>query len=70
MPIYQISTEGEEAKRLVKATSAAAAIAHCARARFKAEIVTKVEDAAPLFAAGVVLEDAKAPAADGKPDGE
>lgn len=68
MPIYQISTSGEDnaspdKQRLVKAPSASAAIAHCANQQFTAKLVTKVEDAAPLFAAGVKLETAgEAPA--------
>jgi hypothetical protein len=60
MPIYEITTDGEEAKRLVKAVSNEAAIAHCARQKFTAKLVTKIEDAAPLFDAGVKLETAGA----------
>jgi hypothetical protein len=56
MPIYEISTEGEETKRLVKATSAPAAISHCARGRYSARTISNVEDASDLFNAGVKLE--------------
>lgn len=56
MPIYMIDTKGEEAKRLVKAESAAQAIRHCAKDVFTAKTVAKVEDAAELLAAGVKLE--------------
>ena len=58
MPIYKITTKGEEKPRLVKADSSAQAVRHCAEGLFTAEVVTKVEDAAPLFADGVKLETA------------
>lgn len=65
MPIYKIVTEGEEKARLVKAASAPAAIAHCARTKFSATLVRSVEDAADMISDGVSIE--KAGAADPGP---
>lgn len=58
MPHYRITTKGEEKPRWIKATSAAAAIRHCAEGMFKAETMTNVEDAADLAALGVKMESA------------
>ena len=63
MPIYKIITKGEEKPRLVKADSSAQAIRHCAEGQFSAELVSKVEDAAPLFEQGIKLETAGQPPA-------
>lgn len=60
MPLYEISTEGEDQKRLVKAESSAQAIRHCARGKFTARTVQKAEDAAELMGSGVKLETAGA----------
>lgn len=60
MPFYEITTKGEEAKRLVKAESAAAAIRYCARDKFQARTISSVDEAAGLFTAGVKVEDAGA----------
>lgn len=68
MPIYQVDTKGEDAKRLVRAPSAPAAIAHCASERFSATLVRTVDDAAALLEAGVKIETVGAPAAETKPD--
>lgn len=56
MPIYEITTKGEDAKRLVKADSAAQAIRHCAHDRFSARTISRVEEAADLIIAGVKVE--------------
>lgn len=66
MPIYRVrklDAPEDELPRLVKAESAAQAIRHCAKAVFAADLCSKVEDAADLFAAGVKLEDATPAAA-------
>jgi hypothetical protein len=61
MPFYEITTKGEEAKRLIKAPSAKAAIQHCLDpSRFSARTVATVQDAADLFEAGVKIEHAGA----------
>ena len=56
MPFYVITTKGEEAKRLVKAPSSAAAVKHCAEDRYSTELITTIDEAAPHFEAGVKLE--------------
>lgn len=58
MPHYRIRTKGEEKPRWVKASSAAAAIRHCAEGMFTAETMTNVEDAADMAALGVKMETA------------
>lgn len=58
MPFYVVTTEGEEAKRLVKAPSAAAAVKHCAEAKYSTQLISTIEEAAPHFEAGVKLERA------------
>lgn len=68
MPIYKVAQKGVDQPRLVKAESQAQAVRHCAKDVFAAETVSKVEDAADLFAAGVKLETAGAePAAEPEP---
>lgn len=63
MPFYEITTEGEEAKRLVKAGSAKAAIQHCTNPdKYSARTISSVEDAVDLFEAGVKVEHAGEPA--------
>ena len=56
MPFYEVTTKGEEVKRLIKAPSAKAAIQHCVKDKFETRTVTSVEDAADLFMAGVTIE--------------
>lgn len=69
MPFYEITTAGEEAKRLIKATSSAAAIRHCSDPdRYTARTITSVEDAADLFEAGVKIEHAGQPASQPEPE--
>lgn len=64
MPFYEITTAGEDAKRLVKAASAKSAIAHCLDpSRYTARTIKTVEEAVPLFEAGVRVEHAVGPAA-------
>lgn len=58
MPVYEITTKGEKAKRLVKADSSAAAIRHCANGLFSARTISRVAEAADLFTAGVAIETA------------
>lgn len=58
MAIYKVTdveTKGAPA-RLIKAASAAIAVRHVTVDRFKAETLTKVEDAAMLMADGIKLE--------------
>ncbi len=63
MPVYAITTKGEDKPRLVKASSASAAIRHCAQGMFEARTVSGAEDAFEVMAKGVVLETAgQAPA--------
>lgn len=69
MPIYEITEKGAEQKRLVKADSSAQAIRHCAHDRFTARTISRVEEAADLFNAGVRLETAGTETADA-PSGE
>jgi hypothetical protein len=59
MPFYVVHTEGEEAERLVKAKSAADAINHCTKGRFSTRTITTIDEAAPLFEAGVKMEKAE-----------
>ena len=60
MAIYKVTdTEAKDAPvRLIKAASAAIAVRHVTADRFKAETITKVEDAAGLMAEGIKLETA------------
>lgn len=58
MPLYEISTKGEDAKRLVQADSAAQAVRHCAQGMFAARTVSKPTDIAQLMSNGVKLETA------------
>ena len=60
MAIYKVTdTEAKGANpRLIKAASAAIAVRHVTADRFKAETITKVEDAADLMAKGIELETA------------
>ena len=59
MALYKVNDndapEGSK-PRLVKALSAAAAIKHVTGARFTADTITKIEDAADLMADGIKLE--------------
>jgi hypothetical protein len=56
MPFYVVTTKGEEPKRLIKATSAAAAVKHCAEDKYSTQLITTIDEAAPHFEAGVKLE--------------
>lgn len=58
MPLYEITTKGEEAKRLVEADSASQAIRHCSTAMFTARTIQKPSEAAALMKGGVELETA------------
>lgn len=58
MPLYEITTAGEEAKRLVDATSSSQAIRHCAKGRYTARTIQKPTDVAALMSAGVAVEKA------------
>lgn len=58
MPLYEITTKDEEAKRLVEADSAAQAVRHCANGMFSPRTVTKPTEIAQLMSAGVKLETA------------
>lgn len=60
MAIYEVTTKGVEAKRLVEADSAAKAIRHCSTGQYAARTVTKASEIAAMFQAGVKLEDANA----------
>lgn len=60
MPVFVVTTKGEEAKRMVKAPSAASAIRHCTADRYSTETISTIEEAAPHFEAGVKLENAEA----------
>jgi hypothetical protein len=71
MPLYEITTKGEDAKRLVKAESAAQAVRHCAKEVFTARTISNVEEAADMFNAGVKIETAGVEAAtEEKPKGK
>lgn len=59
MPFYEVTTNGEEAKRLVKAKSATDAVQHCTKDKFTTRTITSIEEAAPLFESGVKLERAE-----------
>lgn len=59
MPFYEVTQEGVEAKRLVKAKSSTDAIQHCTKDKFATRTITSIEEAAPLFEAGVKLERAE-----------
>jgi hypothetical protein len=56
MPFYVVTTKGEEAKRLIKAPSSAAAVKHCAEDKYSTDLITTIDEAAPHFEAGVKLE--------------
>lgn len=58
MPLYEITTDGEEAKRLVDAESSAQAIRHCAAGKFTARTIQKPTEIATLMSGGVKLEKA------------
>jgi hypothetical protein len=58
MPLYKISTTGQEKPRLVEATSEAAALKHAAVGMFSASRVTSPVDAAALMSSGIALEKA------------
>lgn len=58
MPFYVVTTKGEEAKRLVKAQSAAAAVKHCTEGKYETQLISTIDEAAPHFEAGVKLEKA------------
>lgn len=65
MPLYEITTKGAEAKRLIEADSASQAIRHCAQGMFTARTLAKPTDAARIMASGVELETAgEAPASE------
>jgi hypothetical protein len=59
MPFYVVTTTGEEAQRLVKAKSATDAIQHCTKDKFSTRTITTIDEAAPLFEAGVKMEKAE-----------
>lgn len=56
MPLYEITTTGEDAKRLVEADSSAQAIRHCATGKFTARTIQKPAEIAALMGAGIKLE--------------
>lgn len=58
MPLYEITTKGEEKKRLVEADSQAAAIRHCAKTMFETRLVSSPSEAAKLVGGGVEVEQA------------
>lgn len=68
MPLYKITTKGEEKARLVEADSSAAAIRHCANGLFSAETITKPTEIAQLMKGGVELETAGEQQAEAKGD--
>jgi hypothetical protein len=59
MPFYVVTTEGEEKPRLVKARSQPDAIAHVTKGKFSTRTITTIDEAAPLFEAGVKMEKAE-----------
>lgn len=68
MPLYEITTKGEDKKRLVEADSSSQAIRHCAAGMFTARTLEKPTDAARLMAGGVELETAGQKAAEPEPE--
>jgi hypothetical protein len=60
MPLYEITTKDQEAKRLVEADSSAQAVRHCATGLFTARTISKPTEIAQLMSKGVVLETAGA----------
>lgn len=62
MPLYEITTKGEDKKRLIEADSASQAIRHCAQGMFTARVLQKPTEAAQLMKAGVELEEVGATA--------
>jgi hypothetical protein len=59
MPFYVVTTAGEEKERLVKAKSQQDAIAHVTKGKFETRTITTIDEAAPLFEAGVKMEKAE-----------
>jgi hypothetical protein len=57
MPIYKV-TENDQPARLVKATSASAAIRHAASQRFAAETMKNPVEVAEMMSGGTQLETA------------
>jgi hypothetical protein len=58
MPLYEITTKGEEKKRLIEATSANQAVRHCSTGLFQTRTITKPSEIAQLMKSGVQLEAA------------
>lgn len=58
MPLYEITTKGEDKKRLVEADSSAQAIRHCAESMFTARTLGKPSEVAQLMKSGVEFETA------------